>query len=51
MTSIFDHLDPILNEAPLFCQVKEKTLGAVLNQHCLNNMFQIIYWKRGMMEE
>jgi hypothetical protein len=27
MTSFFDHLDPILNEAPLFCQVQGIILG------------------------
>jgi len=36
MTSFFDHLDPILNEAPLFCQVKGKTLRTVLNKYKLN---------------
>jgi hypothetical protein len=32
MTSFFDHLDLILYEGPLFCQVKEKILGTVVKK-------------------
>jgi|GEM_PF-3462503 len=45
MTSFYDHLDPILNEAPLFCQVKGKFLGTVLNEHSINK------WNDGIAAE